>query len=77
MENIINDVKSLFNRAKIFLRATTNKILSSKSKVDEEIVIREPSVISPEINKNTETETETETESKTESESSEDNIEKV
>jgi hypothetical protein len=73
MENIINDVKSLFNRAKIFLRATTNKILSSKSKVDEEIVIREPSVISPEINKNTETETE----SKTESESSEDNIEKV
>ena len=36
MDTIINDVKIMFRRAKVFFRATANKILSSKTKVDDE-----------------------------------------
>ena len=36
MDNIVNDVKNLFRRAKIFFRASANKILSPKTKIDDD-----------------------------------------
>ena len=49
MDNVITDVKNLFNRAKIFLRATANKILSSKTKLDDELVNTESTVLGSDL----------------------------
>ena len=36
MDDIINDIRSLFREAKIFFRATINKFISDKTKLDDE-----------------------------------------
>ena len=67
MDNIVNDVKNLFRRAKIFFRASANKILSPKTKIDDDKIIPEPTkAAEPDVDKIQESEPESGYESEVE-----------